>query len=135
MDLKKRLIQDEGLRLEMYRDTVGVWTIGVGRAIGRRGITEAEALYLLENDIVRVTAELTAALPYFVRLSAPRQHVLINMAFNLGTKGLLRFRATLAHIAAGRYAEAAAAMLQSKWAHQVGARAQRLARTMSTNQE
>jgi len=57
------------------------------------------------------------------------------MAFNLGTKGLMKFKNTLALIQAGKFDDAAHAMLASKWASQVGIRATRLARQMQTGEE
>ena len=56
--------------------------------------------------------------------------VLANMAFNLGIHGLLKFVRTLNAIERGNYDEAASHMLASKWAGQVGQRAQRLAAMM-----
>lgn len=128
--LKIELVRDEGLRLKPYRDTVGKVTIGVGRNLDDRGITEAEAAMLLDNDIRDVERELDAALPWFRSLSDTRQRVLANMGFNLGVPGLLKFHITLAFIQEGKFDEAADAMLKSKWARQVGARASRLASLM-----
>ena len=46
------------MRLTPYRDTVGKLTIGVGRNLDDVGITDAEARFLLENDIARTVADL-----------------------------------------------------------------------------
>jgi lysozyme len=54
------------------------------------------------------------------------------MAFQLGTDGLLGFKNTLALIRDGKYAEAADAMLASKWATQTPLRAARLSAQMRT---
>ena len=51
--LMEDLVRDEGLRLELYQDSVGKWTIGVGRNLDDVGISEDEAMYLLRNDISR----------------------------------------------------------------------------------
>jgi lysozyme len=128
--LAEELLLDEGLVLHAYADSLGYLTIGVGRLIDERkggGITEPEALLLLDNDIRRHWGELAAALPWVAQAPEAVQEVLANMCFNLGLAGLLGFRQTLAHLEAGRFAEAAAEMLRSKWAGQVGARAERLA--------
>ena len=37
--LIKQLVKSEGLRLEVYQDTLGIDTIGVGRNLEDRGIT------------------------------------------------------------------------------------------------
>jgi lysozyme len=59
-------------------------------------------------------------------LDDARQDVLADMAFNLGVGGLMDFRRMLAAARAGAYDLAAAEMLASDWASQVGARARRL---------
>ncbi|MBA4357965.1 MAG: lysozyme [Desulfovibrio sp.] len=131
--LAQQLLVDEGFVPHAYRDSLGYWTIGVGRLIDERkrgGITRDEALVLLGNDIRRHWAELTGALPWVDAAPEAVQEVLANMCFNLGLAGLLKFRQTLAHLEAGRYPEAAEEMLRSQWAEQVGARAGRLAQRL-----
>ena len=134
--LTAQLRRDEGTKATAYQDHLGFLTIGVGRLIDSRkpgaGLRPDEIDYLLKNDIAdRVTA-LTKALPWFDRLDEARRGVLINMAFQLGTAGLLGFKSTLALVAAGKYAESAEQMLKSKWATQTPARAKRLADQMKT---
>ncbi len=125
--LARQLIQDEGLRLKPYRCTAGRLTIGVGRNLDDRGITEDEALLLLENDIKSFWEQLTHAQPWIESAPEEVQEALLNMAFNLGLGGLLGFKDTLALLQTGDYRQAARAMLESHWARQVGARATRLA--------
>lgn len=129
---KALLIKHEGLRLKPYTDTVGKLTIGVGRNLTDVGISAAESDTLLTNDLNKVITDLTAKLPWFYTLNPARQTVLINMGFNMGVPGLLKFVNTLALIQAGKYDEAATAMLQSKWATQVHGRATELANIMRT---
>ena len=128
--LSDELPRDEGLRLKTYRCTAGKLTIGIGRNLDDVGISESEARVLLANDIAKVSAQMDKALPWWKSLSEPRQRVLANMAFNLGIAGLLGFKNTLGMIERGEYAKAADAMLASKWAKQVGARATRLSDMM-----
>lgn len=130
--LARQLIQDEGLRLRPYRCTAGRLTIGVGRNLDDRGITEDEALMLLENDINSFWEQLTAAQPWIASAPEPVQEALLNMAFNLGLGSLLGFKNTLALMQGGEYQQAARAMLESHWARQVGARATRLAAMVRT---
>jgi lysozyme len=134
MTIVDQLKRDEGLRLTAYKDSLGKTTIGYGRCLETEGITRDEAEYLLHNDVLRVCAALDAALPWMRNLDDARRAVLQNMGFNMGLAGLLGFRNTLALIQAGEYDKAADAMLQSRWAEQVGARAQRLSQQMRTGQ-
>jgi len=133
--LKAQLLIDEGYKGAAYTDSLGILTIGIGRMIDSKrggGISKDEALYLLSNDIDSVNAKLNEALPWFKSLDDARQNVLLNMGFNLGVPGLLKFQKTLDCVRHGDYKKAAAEMLNSTWADQVGDRAKRLAKTMET---
>ena len=98
-----QLKRDEGVRAAAYQDHLGYWTIGVGRLIDDRrggGLRPDEIELLLANDVADRTKALVQALPWFSRLDGARQGVLLNMAFQMGTAGLLGFRNTLALVAA-----------------------------------
>jgi len=123
--LKEQLIRDEGIKLRVYQDSRGVPTIGVGRNLRDKGISLTEAEMLLDNDL-RDAFRLADQLPWITELDEARRNVLFNMAFNLGVQGVLGFTKTLELVRQGRYAEAAAEMLRSDWAKQVGNRAERL---------
>lgn len=129
--MREELMRDEGLRLKPYKDTVGKTTIGIGRNLDDVGISKEEAYDMLTNDIIRTSRSLDLDIPWWKTLNETRQRVLLNMAFNLGINSLLGFKNTLANIKAGNYEAAAVGMLNSKWAGQVGARAQRLAEQMA----
>lgn len=125
--LRADLKRDEGVRSRAYKDTVGKLTIGCGRNLTDRGVSDAEIDFMLENDIDIVERELRAAFPWFGGLSEPRQRALANMAFNMGVPRLLNFKRMLDDLKDGRFAEAAAECLDSTWATQVGERAKRIA--------
>ena len=134
-NLNDQLRRDEGEVLTVYPDSLGYFTIGVGRLLDKRkggGITPEESAYLLNNDIQRKTAEVFAALPWVKDLDHVRLNVLINMAFQMGTEGLLAFKTTLALIQGGNYNKAAENMILSKWHTQTPARCERLAKQMRT---
>lgn len=144
IDHDARLIEQlrlhEGERRKPYRDTVGKLTIGIGRNLDDKGLRRDEIEYLLANDIADARADLDRYLPWWRGLDPVRQRVLIDMMFNMGAGspnrvGLLSFVNTLSNIRQGRYAEAAAMMLASKWASQVGSRAVRLATMMRTGMD
>lgn len=127
------LIHDEGEILHAYKDSLGYLTIGVGHLIDKAeggSISKAASRFILAEDIDEKIGQLDTHLPWWRGLSENRQRVLVNMCFNLGIKGLMGFKMTLAAIQAGDYAEAALRMIASKWATQVGDRAKRLAQMM-----
>jgi lysozyme len=122
-----QLKRDEGLKLSPYQDTVGKLTIGYGRNLSDKGITAIEAQILLANDVAETTERLKAALPQLKSLDQVRYSVLINMAFNMGVGGVLQFTQFIAALEEGNWQLASLAMLNSKWATEVGDRATRLA--------
>jgi len=136
MNIVDQLRRDEGESPTCYQDHLGYWTIGVGRMIDARkggGLRPDEVAYLLNNDIISRREALKDALPFFAELSSARQGVLINMAFNMGVAGLLKFKQMLAAVEAQHWGIAAKEMLDSNWARQVPKRAVRLASQMETN--
>lgn len=135
MALRDDLIRDEGLRLKPYRCTAGKLSIGCGRNLDDVGITQDEALYLLDNDIARVRADVKRSFTWFDGLNEARQNVVLNMVFNLGLTAFSQFYQTIAYIKAGDYAKASEQMLKSLWAKQVKGRAERLARQMRDGHE
>lgn len=134
MTIVDQLKRDEGLRLKPYRDSVGKLTIGYGRNLDDEGISQQEAEMLLSDDVQAVGNQLHGLLPWTDGLDEARRGVLLNMAFNMGIYGLMQFKNTLGLIQQGDYLGAAVAMRQSKWAEQVGPRAERLAIQMETGQ-
>jgi lysozyme len=131
LSLKDLLMKHEGLRLKVYTDTAGIATIGCGRNLEDVGITREEAMYLLDNDIKRVLNDCWHHLPWFGDLSQERQYVIIDMVFNLGIHGFLKFKKMIAAIEKENWQEAAREMINSQWAAQVGQRAAELAAIMA----
>ena len=146
-----KLIAHEGLRLQVYKDTLGIDTIGIGRnledrgitkeeldwmdipsmdAVYEYGITEADAMYLAKNDVQIVEEELVRAHPCVEELDAVRQLVLMDMAFNMGVPRLCKFKKMWAAVHENKFDVAAKEMLDSRWANQVKSRATKLAHAM-----
>lgn len=128
--LKELLIYHEGLKLKPYKDSVGKLTIGVGRNLEDVGITEQEALYLLDNDISKVVSYCRTAFPWFNGLCDTRQNVVASLIFNIGAKGFSEFKKLIAAIERQDFDAAANEMKLSRWASQVGKRAVELADMM-----
>lgn len=133
--LWEQLVHHEGLRLKPYRCSAGKLTIGVGRNLEDVGLTEEEALLLLGNDISRVITELDQNIPAFSSLDEIRKRVLVDMGFNLGINRLMKFRRMLAALETGDWSQTAVEMMDSRWARQVGSRAERLKLMMETGED
>lgn len=129
---KKLLVDHEGFRLFPYHCSSGKLTIGIGRNLEDRGITQPEALMMLNNDVEYFAKELEKQVPCFKSLNSVRQAVWIDMAFNLGLKNFFEFKNMIAAANRGDYTSSALAMMQSKWAKQVGRRANQLSELFVT---
>jgi len=133
--LRAQLIRHEGLRLSAYQDSLGYWTIGVGRLIDARmggHITADEAMLLLDHDIDVCVADLTARYPWYEALDDIRQRAVTDLRFNLGAQGLDGFTHFLAWMARANYERAAESLINSKWHGQVGQRAVRIVHMVRT---
>lgn len=128
--LKADLRRDEGLRLAAYADGGGVLTIGYGHTAGVQegdACTQAQADLWLDQDAKIAVASLDCHASWWKRLPEPVCRGLANACFNLGWPRLSGFGKMLAALEARDYATAADEALDSLWAKQVGARADRIA--------
>ena len=127
-----QLMRHEGLRLKAYHCPAGKLTIGVGRNLEDKGITEKEAILLLENDIKECIKDLKTVFQDFEGLAEPVQFALIDMRFNLGPGRFRGFKKMIDAVENGDFEKAAAEMKDSRWYTQVGERAQTLVNMMKS---
>ena len=130
----KLLKLHEGYRQYPYTDSLGIVTIGYGRNLESRGLSEPEAAYLLECDIKEAEKYLNRQYEYYDSLSGERKAVLLDMMVNMGPTRLRQFKRMHKALDEGLYELAALEMLDSKWATQVGERALTLSSVMLNNQ-
>ena len=143
----ERLIVHEGLRLKPYKCPAGYLSIGVGRNLITNPLTQTEkqivgnlshgitydmAMYLLRHDIKRVLEECRSYFKFWKQLDPERKYALFDMCFNLGLAKLLKFKNMLQALEIGDYQGAAKECLNSKYAKDVGKRAERIAKTFET---
>ena len=153
-ELVKMVALHEGIVLNVYQDHLGINTVGIGRNLDDRGITdgellfmnktiddvydggltEEEAYYLCMNDIAIVEKELLDSKPIVNQLSAVRQMVLVDMAFNMGVPRLRLFKNMWMAIEKVNYPLACEEMIDSRWASQVGNRAMKLSLAMKNGE-
>ena len=133
-NIAERIKKHEGFSPRPYQCPTGHLTIGYGHNLDANGIDQETAELLLKKDIERAEKNVKNSFIWYLKLTEPRQYVLVDMCFNLGLIGLLKFKKFLAAAEAGNYQTAAKEMLDSKWAVQVGRRAVELAEIMETGE-
>ena len=129
-ELKKMIIAHEGIRYEPYKDSLGLWTVGVGHLIGdgkslpqewNRKFSQEEIMQLFEKDYQhhRTAAE---RIPGFGKFNSMGQGALTDLTFNMGPAWIKKFPNTAKQIEAGNAGGAASGLQDSLWYKQVGRR-------------
>lgn len=134
-NLTEMLRRHEGCETHAYSCTSNKLTIGCGRNIdpgGGTGLSDVEIGFLLQNDINRVSAELSKEFAWFSELNEPRRDAMINICFNVGLPRLRLFKLALGAMQNQDFNTAAAEFINSKWRKQVGNRAIEVALMIKT---
>jgi lysozyme len=131
-NLRELLKFEEGFRAHPYKCTEGRVTLGYGRNLEARGVSEFEAALMLSEDMAHFRKEATAAFAWFNLIDVVRQDVITAMCFQLGTKGVAQFKNMIAAVRVHDYEKAAKEMLNSAWYRQTPGRAKRMAEMMRT---
>lgn len=124
--IKDQLIKHEGLRLKPYKCTAGKMTIGVGRNLDDVGISEQEAMSMLENDIDKCVEDLREIFRQFDQLPENIQLVLVDMRFQLGPNRFKAFKAMIRAVEGHDWTEMIRQMKASAWYIQTTNRANNL---------
>jgi len=144
MTLKKQLEEHEGKRNKVYKCTAGKRTIGIGHNIDAKGlpddirtfldengyITDEMIDQLLDDDIADASADVERLYPMAYSFSEARRFALVDFLFNVGLRTARTFTNTNKAINEERWDDAADGLLASKYARQVGKRAQTIARML-----
>lgn len=113
------------------------WTVGIGDTIGVGPDTQvslAQARSKLSTHIAKNLRELDQSFPAWKTMPFVIQTVLVNLTYNMGIKGLLKFKNTLKYLEQKNWAAAAANLERSLWYKQVGRRAVELVKRVRTQE-
>lgn len=127
------IVQNEGYRRYMYYDTEGIPTIGIGFNL-EQGFSQEECVLILRHRLDKLVDQLRDRVFQMSQINAVRRIVLLDMSYNLGVDGLLKFKKMLAALNVGNFELAADEMLDSRYALQVKGRARRNAQMMRTGE-
>ena len=134
--LKEEIIADEGMVKHIYEDHLGYPTFGIGHLVVESDeehgkpvgtpISEERVNAVFDKDVAVMVDEAKKIFPNLDTLPEEAQQVIVNMTFNMGRPRLSQFKKFIAGVNAGDWDKAAVEMMDSRWAKQVGARAERL---------
>jgi lysozyme len=128
--IREMIKEHEGFSSTPYMDTEGNLTIGYGRNLEGKGVSQHEAEYLLNGDINDCLYDLMMIFGRFYDFPEDVQHVLVDMRFNLGPGGFRSFKLMISALKDWQFEEAAKEMKDSKWYEQVPNRAKKLVKMM-----
>jgi lysozyme len=141
MDMKRleaQLTFEEGRKNSAYKDSRGLWTIGIGHHDDKvcEGMvwTDAQIDEAFKWDVAEKFHQIALAFPWYTRLNDARQAVLIEMCFQMGLEKLLGFKNALAAMRDERFHDAYGHMLASDWARETPDRARRMALQMENGE-
>ena len=150
-----RIAEYEGKRAHVYTDTAGHPSVGIGVNLDRHGAKEAlEAVgadydkvrageqdltddqisKLFQQDLNQAISDAGSAVSNFSTLNDPRQFVVVDMIFNLGSAGFGQFHHAISAIESQDWETAGEQMKQSSWYSQVGHRAENDVEMMKTGE-
>lgn len=137
---------NEGYKTCVYKDSLGIPTIGVGfnlRKFGAKSeiesvgadydkvlngsecLTDSQIERLFEKDMDSAVSCAEDFVSNWSSIGTSRQSALADMSFNMGCATIHQFRTMKADIEAGDYSAAAKDMQSSLWCRQVGSRCDR----------
>tara|TARA_R110000822_G_scaffold4725_5_gene20323 strand:+ start:61 stop:519 length:459 start_codon:yes stop_codon:yes gene_type:complete len=134
--LREQLKIDEGVKYEIYEDHLGYKTFGIGHLVKTNDkeygdhvgtpVSEERVNSIFDEDVIIYINESKKVFGNLEEMPEDVQRVIVNMCFNMGAPKLLQFKKFIKAISNKQWIEAAAEMMDSKWAQQVGDRAERL---------
>lgn len=134
--MKEELIRDEGKVVWAYQDSLGFWTIGVGRLIDHRKgghLSDQEIGILLDNDVQACLQDIQTETWFLALQTESQRRALVNLRFQLGSVGIRSFKQFLDFLVQKDWANAAKDLSQTKLARQAPARVHRLCLQIDPN--
>lgn len=137
--LESQIKQAEGISLVAYKDSLGLWTAGVGHLLPQNRdwtavrFSVAQVASWLEEDLIAAQKAATALLEWPAMDTDARQMALVELVFNMGASHWRQFAVTRHAMTIKAWTQARDGLLDSLWAKQVGPiRSNRLATMIST---
>lgn len=126
-ELLEEIKVNEGFVGTVYKDTLGFDTIGYGTKLP---LSKDEAEVVAEMRLKAKIKELEAKEPFVNKLPLDKQAVVIEMSYQMGVNGVLKFKKMWKALKEGDYETASKEMLDSRWYVQTPNRATGLSEKM-----
>jgi GH24 family phage-related lysozyme (muramidase) len=138
--LKKRIKLNESLSLKPYKDQLGYLTIGYGHLILpnekfllKKQLPKKEFEKIFEKDFKKALADVNNTLKPFIS-NKKEDELLIEMVFQIGLKGCLKFKNLLKNMRRGNKHLVCFEMMNSLWYKQTPYRVKSLIKIFLNNE-
>ena len=125
-DLIDRIKKHEGYVGVVYKDSLGIDTIGYGFAIKHLELDEDICHEILVRKMKDLEDSIKIKFSWFKYMPPQIKDVMMEMCYQLGVGGCSKFRKTIAYLQDKKWNEASEEMLDSLWAKQTPNRAKAL---------
>ena len=125
-ELMEDIVRHEGFRSKVYKDSLGIDTIGIGFAIKDLELDEEDCNRILQKKISKLLPQIFGRWGFLKDSPNTVKLVVINMCYQMGVNGVSKFKKFLQALEVKDYGWASIEMLDSKWAKQTPTRAQEL---------
>ena len=126
MSLIDSIKQHEGYVGIVYKDSLGIDTIGYGFAIKDLDLDEDLAEEILLRKLEKLVKRVRDKFDWLDDVPHEVQGVLVNMAYQMGLSGVCKFKRALKYMEHQNWERAADEMLMSRWHKQTPNRAKEL---------
>ena len=127
-DLIDSIKQHEGYRSKVYKDSLGIDTIGYGFAIKDLELDEDICDIILDRKIKELATRVNRTFSWYRYMPQAIRDVVMNMCYQLGVGGFSKFRKTISFLQNKQFHDASEEMLDSLWARQTPNRAKELSK-------
>ena len=114
----------------VYKDSLGIDTIGYGFAIKDLELDEDVCEIILERKLHELTDRLYIKYGWFKYMPQEIKDIVVEMNYQLGVTGFSRFKKTIAYLQDKQWEEASVEMLDSLWARQTPNRAKEMSNSV-----
>jgi len=132
--IEKLLEKHEGRRNMAYKDSKGIWTIGIGHNLEANSIPDEAVSIIFAADKANVDSDISNSFPWYSSLDEVRQGVVVDVVFNMGLPRFKGFKNTIRYIKQGDYDKAADELLDSDAARDLPKRYNELSEMMRTGE-
>ena len=126
MDLIESIKKHEGYVASVYKDSLGIDTIGYGFAIKDLQLDEDICDMILERKLKDLNNSIKIKFDWYKYMPPEIKDIVTEMCYQLGVTGFSKFRKTIAYLQNKEWKNASIEMLDSRWAKQTPNRAKEM---------